>query len=113
MTSGAASAPAAGAVETMVADVSNGTVSPPTSGGGIANYLSALPVTSVRAGGAGIQSHVGALPSGSSQLSGAGIPSYLDSVNQACDASSQVDTTSECAQAISDYASALSSGDAP
>lgn len=111
MTSGATSAPPAGAVETMVADVSNGTVSPPTSGGGIANYLSALPVTSVRAGGAGIQSHVGALPS-SSQLSGAGIPNYLDSVNQACDASSSA-STSECAQAISDYASALSSGDAP
>jgi len=91
----------------MISNVSSGSFS-----GGIASYIGALASTNVLSGGAGIASHVGALAT-TTQLSGAGISSYLDNVNQACDTSLQGDTTSQCADAISNYASALSSGDAP
>lgn len=91
----------------MISNVSSG-----SSSGGIASYIGALASTNVLSGGAGIASHVGALAT-TTQLSGAGISSYLDNVNQACDTSLQGDTTSQCADAISNYASDLSSGDAP
>ena len=91
----------------MISNVSSG-----SSSGGIASYIGALASTNVLSGGAGITSHVAGLGS-ATQLSGAGISSYLDSVNHACDTSLQGDTTLQCADAISNYASALSSGDAP
>ena len=106
MTSGSVSAPANGAVQNMISSVSSGN----GSGAGIANYLEGLPVTNARVGGAGMSSHVNAMTS-STQLSGAGITSYLDTVNQACDAATG--STAECADAISSYADALSSGAAP
>ena len=89
--------------------MSSGAAAAPTSGSGIASYLSSMGTGSALSGGAGIPSHVGALTS-STQLSGAGIGSYLDSISDACDA---VQSTTECAEAISDYMGALSSGDAP
>ena len=110
MTSGAAEAPAAPAVQEYLSDVSSGATSVPTSGSGIASYLSAMGSASALSGGAGIPTHVGSLASGN-QLSGAGITGYLDVISQACDAAQP--NTSECAEAISDYVGAVSSGDAP
>ena len=122
LSSGAAEAPAAPAVKELINTAS--------SGGGIASYLSSLPVTNARAGGAGMSSYLATVPSNPTQFSGAGISSYLntvpsnpvrmagtgmssylDSVNQACDAA-QPDT-SGCAEAISEYVGALSTGAAP
>ena len=79
MSSGAVAAPSAPVVEEYISDVSSGATSAPTSGSGIASYLSALGSASALAGGAGIPTHVGSLASGN-QLSGAGITSYLDTV---------------------------------
>ena len=112
MSSGSVVAPSSPAVQNYLEDVSSGAASTPTSGGGIASYIGALSSTNVLSGGAGIATHVNGLGS-ATQLSGTGISSYLDNVNQACDTSLQGDTTSQCADAISNYASALSSGDAP
>ena len=105
LTSGAA-APSAPAVKSLFESVSAGNT--PT-GAGISNYLSSLPVSST-VGGAGIASHIASLPSSSYRAGGAGLVNYLDGIGQACDG---VKPTSECAEAVSDYMSALSSGDAP
>jgi hypothetical protein len=129
LSSGAAAAPAAPAVKTYLSNVSSGAASAPTSGGGIASYLSSLPVTTA-VGGAGIASYLSSVPSNPTPLGGggitsylstvatsptrsggAGISSYLDSIHKACDAV-QPDTTG-CSEAISDYMSAVSSGAAP
>ena len=67
----------------------NGGASTPKQG--IANYLDSI------------------IPSTPTRAAGAGISSYLDTVNQVCDAT----PTSECADAITDYMGALSSGYAP
>lgn len=60
----------------------------PTSGSGISNYLDSVPSSANRVGGAGIGS-------------------YLDSVNSACNT---IVPTDQCAEAISDYMSAVSNG---
>lgn len=78
---------------------------------GIANYLDTVSTAPVRAGGAGITSFVSTVATNSNRAAGGGITSYLDTINQACDAI-QSDTT-KCAEAISDYMGALSSGEAP
>ena len=70
-------------------DISGSTSSPKK---GIVNYLDSIPTTPTR-------------------TAGAGIGSYLDSVNQACNGASA--PTSECADAITDYMGALSTGDEP
>ena len=85
MTTGATVAPSYPAVQEYFSDVSTGATAAPTSGAGIASYLSSLPVSSVR-GGAGIQTHTGAFTSNSA-IAGAGIASYLDHIASACDAS--------------------------
>ena len=90
MSSGATAAPSAPVIKSYLDDMSSGAASVPTSGAGIANYISSLPVTVSRVGGAGIGS-------------------YLDGIHQACDAH----PTSECAQAITSYMDALSTGAAP
>ena len=106
MTSGSISAPATSAIQNMISSVSTGN----GSGAGIVNYLEGLPIADARVGGAGISSHVNVMAS-STQLFGAGITSYLDTVNEACDAATG--STTDCANAISGYADALSSGAAP
>ena len=106
MTSGAAAAPSAPIVKDLLDSVSSGVT---TTGSGVANYLSSLPVTNNRAGGAGITSYLSSVPANSARMGGAGIGSYLDSIHQACDAH----PTSECAQAITSYLDALSTGAAP
>ena len=130
MATGDAAAPAAPAVKEYVSAVSTGAAAAPTSGPGIASHLDSLSATIDRAGGAGIASYLSSVPQNPTQLSGAGITaylstvatspvrvggagiySYLDSVSQACDAVAP-DTTA-CAEAISDYMGALSTGDAP
>jgi hypothetical protein len=58
---------------------------------GITNYLDGVATAPARAGGAGIGN-------------------YLDSINKECDT---VQPTTKCAEAITDYMGALSSGDAP
>lgn len=57
----------------------------------------------------GITNYLDSIPSQPTRTAGAGIGSYLDNVNQACDAT----PTSECAEAITDYMGALSTGDEP
>jgi len=57
----------------------------------------------------GITNYLDSIPSQPTRTAGAGIGSYLDNVNHACDAT----PTSECAEAITDYMSALSTGDEP
>lgn len=79
MASGATVAPATPAVQEYLSDVSSGAASAPTSGSGIASYLTALGTSSSLSGGAGIPSHVDTLASGS-QLSGSGMPNYLDAI---------------------------------
>ena len=111
LSSGAAEAPAAPAVKDYLSDLSSGATAAPTSGGGIASYLASLPVNNNQLSGGGITSYLSTVATNPVQTGGAGIGSYLDSITQACDAV-QADK-SECAEAISDYMSALSSGDAP
>lgn len=82
MSAGAIEAPSTPAVQEYLSDVSSGSAPVPTSGAGIASYLTAMKSVNVLPGGAGIKSHVDVLPSGV-QLSGAGIPSYLDTVGSA------------------------------
>ena len=59
----------------------------------------------------GITSYLDTVSTGPVRTGGAGIINYLDTINQECDAF-QPDTT-KCAEAISDYMGALSSGHAP
>eukprot|EP00970_Alexandrium_tamarense_P016403 scaffold6493_cov217-Alexandrium_tamarense.AAC.1 len=110
MSTGVTKVPSAPAVQSFVNDISAGHVAPPTSGAGIASYLSSLPVSNGRAGGAGIQSHLNTIPTTSSSLSGAGFTTYLDTINRECDA---VAPTEACADAIGNYMEALTTGDAP
>lgn len=85
MSAGTTEAPSAPVVQEYLSDVSTGAASVPTSGAGIASYLTAMTSVNVLSGGAGIQSHVNTLASGS-QLSGAGLPGYLDVVGGAAPA---------------------------
>lgn len=78
---------------------------------GISSYLDTVSTAPARAGGAGIGNYLNSVSTGPVRTGGAGISNYLDTVNQACD-SFQPDTT-KCAEAISDYMGALSSGHAP
>ena len=111
MGSGAVAAPSAPAVQEYISDVSSGSTSAPTSGSGIANYLDSVPTNPNQLSGGGITTYLATVATNPERVGGAGIGSYLDGISQACDAA-QPDT-SECAEAISDYASALSSGAAP
>ena len=106
VSSGTGEAASAPVVKELLDSVSSGA----STGTGIGNYLSALPVTNARLGGGGIHSYLASVPSNSARLGGAGFAGYLDGIGQACDAV-QPDNTA-CAEAVSDYTSALSSGDA-
>ncbi len=85
MSSGVTAAPSAPAVKAYLDNMSSGATSTPTSGSGIASYLTALGSATSLSGGAGIRSHVDTLPVGS-QLAGAGLKSYLDMVGGAAPA---------------------------
>lgn len=78
---------------------------------GIASYLDTVSTAPARAGGAGIGNYLNSVATSPVRNGGAGIINYLDTINQECDAV-QPDTT-KCAEAISDYMGALSSGQAP
>jgi len=73
------------------------------------SYLDDIgPAPPAKVSSSGIGSYLDSVTT-STALHGAGIGSYLDSVNQACDTVA----TEECADAITDYMGALSTGDAP
>lgn len=90
MSAGATEAPSAPAVKEYLDDMSSGAASAPTSGSGMASYLTALGGSNCLSGGAGIYSHLDSLASGT-QLSGAGPGGYLDSVGGAAPAAPVVD----------------------
>jgi hypothetical protein len=78
---------------------------------GITSYLDTVFTKPARAGGVGIGNYLNTVATAPARSGGAGIINYLDSINQECDAY-QPDAT-KCAEAISDYMGALSSGQAP
>lgn len=78
---------------------------------GITSYLDTVSKAPARKGGAGIGNYLNTVATGPVRTGGAGIINYLDSINQECDVI-QPDNT-KCAEAISDYMGALSSGQAP
>ncbi len=77
MSAGSTASPSAPVVKELLDSVSSGE----STGSGIADYLSSLPVTNAQAGGAGIPSYLDSVPSNPNQLSGGGFTSYLDSVS--------------------------------
>ena len=74
------------------------------------NYLDAIPSMNTQTSAAGIASYIGAFPSSPCRIGGAGFATYLSSISQECDT---IQPTEECAEAITDFLGAVSSGDAP
>ena len=62
-------------------------------------------------GGSGIANYLDSVPSSSARTGGAGIGSYLDSIAVECNG--VTGPSPQCAEAITDYMTAISSGDAP
>jgi hypothetical protein len=58
----------------------------------------------------GITNYLDGVATAPARVGGAGIGNYLDSINKECDTAQP---TTKCAEAITDYMGALSSGDAP
>jgi len=101
-------APSAPVMKDYLDALQNGSAVEDSPGAGIFSYLSTLPSGSSHAGGAGIASYLDSVPESTGRLGGAGFTGYLDSVTRACDGAKPTD---DCADAITDYMGALSSGD--
>ena len=106
--SGTAAAPSAPAVQNYIESVSSGAAVEDSPGAGILSYLSTIPSTNTQTSGAGIASYIGAFPSSPGRIGGPGFATYLGSISQECDT---VQPTEQCAEAITEYFGALSSGD--
>lgn len=74
-------------------------------------YLDDLSPKAAAPARAGIASYLDSIPAAPARAAGAGLTSYLDSVNTACNGASA--PTADCAEAITDYMGALSSGEEP
>ncbi len=75
------------------------------------SYLDDIGAPANSGGSSGIANYLDSIPSTPNQLSGAGFVSYLDSIALECNGAAG--PSAPCAEAITDYMTAVSSGDAP
>jgi len=77
----------------------------------LTSYLDDIGANAAPEAPVGFASYLDSMGSTSSRAGGAGIGNYLDSINQECNGAQG--PSAPCAEAITDYMSAVASGDAP